>query len=297
MVVKKGISCHDVDDYVHHPTHGIILGMVVNGGTHQYISNYWHDSYICWHIYRKKVKYGGFVKIYYLLFFCFFFFFSLYGQESETSSQFSTISPLSENQNYPAYIWNEVIGSSKIDIKRSLNGESLMGNFIADAMLKYTESDFAFISYGEIYGEIFKGEITRLDLFRLIPFSRTLVVLEISGDTLKQVIEKSLGGIHSGLAISGGKVEYDPQRPAQNRLTFVEVGEYPLYPKKIYRIVTIDYLANGFAGYDLLKDVEPERVFRTGTLLREILIDKIKQYSPLDLTKVQIDNRWLRKTN
>ena len=235
------------------------------------------------------------MKIYCLLFFSVFFLFSLYGQESETYSQVSAISPPSENQNYPAHIWNEVIGSSEIDITRSQEGESLMGNFIADAMLEHTKSDFAFISFGEIYGDIFKGEITRLDLFRLIPFNRTLVVLEISGDTLKQVIEKSLGGINSGLAISGGKVEYNPHRPAQNRLTFVEVGEYPLYPRKIYRVVTIDYLANGFAGYNILKEIKPESKFMTGTVLREILSDNIKQNSPLNQQKVSIDNRWMIK--
>jgi 2',3'-cyclic-nucleotide 2'-phosphodiesterase (5'-nucleotidase family) len=232
------------------------------------------------------------VKIQYPLILCFFFFTSLFGQDTIISTPIQ-IQP--GTANYLPSSWNESIGSGDFDITRSFDGESLMGNFVCDVMLNFTKSDFAFINYGELYGDLYKGEISRLDLFRIVPFNRTLVVIEMSGDTLKQIIEKTLGGIHPGLAISGGKVEYDPNRPAQNRLTFVQIGEYPLYPKKIYRIVTINYLVNGFAGFNLLSELDQRLVFRTGTLLRDSLIDYIKQNSPLDHLKVAIDDRWIRK--
>ena len=229
------------------------------------------------------------MKTNYLITIVLFLISTLYSQESDDQAILVT------DKNYPPTLWNEVIGSSTIDIKRSSEGESLMGNLICDAMLNSTASDFAFISFGEIYGDMYRGDITRLDMFRTIPFQRALVVIEMSGDTLKQVIEKTLGGIHPGLAIAGGKVEYDASRPSQNRLTFVQIGEYPLYPKKIYRVVAIDYLANGSAGFDLLAQIDNPRIFRTGTLLRDVLIDYIQQHSPLDQNKVSIDNRWTVK--
>jgi 2',3'-cyclic-nucleotide 2'-phosphodiesterase (5'-nucleotidase family) len=232
------------------------------------------------------------VKTQYPFILCVLFFTSLFGQETIIGTT-KQIQP--GTVNYPPNSWNESIGSSDFDITRSFDGESLMGNFVCDAMLNFTKSEFAFINYGELYGDLYKGEISRLDLFRIIPFNRTLVVIEISGDTLKQIIEKTLGGVHPGLAISGGKVEYDPNRPAQNRLTFVQVGEYSLYPKKIYRVVTIDYLVNGFAGFNLLAELDQRHVIRTGTLLRDMLIDHIKQNSPLDHLKVGVDNRWIKK--
>jgi 2',3'-cyclic-nucleotide 2'-phosphodiesterase (5'-nucleotidase family) len=198
-------------------------------------------------------------------------------------------------RNYAPHQWNATIGSSDSDIIRSNSGESLMGNLLCDVMLNHTQADFAFITHGEIYSDLYQGDITHLDMFRLLPFNRTLVVLEISGDTLKQIVEKSLGGIHAGMSISGGKVEYEPNRPAHNRLTFFEVGSFPLYPQKEYRVVTIDYLAYGNAGFDLLREVDRTRVFRTGTLLRDVLTEYIKQNSPLDNTKVKLDSRWKRK--
>jgi 2',3'-cyclic-nucleotide 2'-phosphodiesterase (5'-nucleotidase family) len=234
------------------------------------------------------------VNSFYPVLFCFLLLTSAYSQETVSKNR-SLIQPFTtENNNYPSNSWNEIIGKAKLKIDRSSLGESLMGNLICEAMLLQTEADFAFISFGELYSDLYMGDITRLDLFRLIPFNRMIVVLEMSGDTLKQVIENTLGGIHSGLAIAGGKVEYDPNRPVQNRLTFVQVGDYSLYPKKKYRVVTIDYLANGNAGFKLLKEIDPTQVFRTGVLLREALADHIRQNSPLDQTKISIDNRWIK---
>jgi 2',3'-cyclic-nucleotide 2'-phosphodiesterase (5'-nucleotidase family) len=243
------------------------------------------------------VKHGGCVRTFYpLIIFLFFIaFLSLYGQESKIIIPEQAQPQRISNKNYLPNAWNEPIGSSDFDITKSTNGESLMGNFVCDAMLHYMQTDFAFISYGELYGNLFKGVITRLDLFRLVPFDRTLVVVEISGDTLKRIIEKTLGGVHSGMAISGGKVEYDSNRPARNRLTFAQVGEYPLYPKKIYRVSTIDYLVDGSTGFNLLNKLDQTQIYRTGILLRDMLIDHIKQFSPLDRTKISIDNRWIKK--
>jgi 2',3'-cyclic-nucleotide 2'-phosphodiesterase (5'-nucleotidase family) len=220
---------------------------------------------------------------------------TIYSQERESSPQEDSGLNRTTDKNYPPGPYNESIGTSSIDITRTFGNESLMGNFVCDVMAKFTDSDFAFINFGELYGDLYKGEISRLDMFRLIPFNRAMVVIEMSGDTLKQIIESTLGNIHAGLAISGGKVEYDPNRPVQNRLTFVQVGEYPLYPKKVYRVATIDYIANGFAGFDLLTKIDSSRIFRTGALLRDFLIEYIKQNSPLDQTKVLIDNRWIVK--
>ena len=235
------------------------------------------------------------MKINFSLLFCLLVVASVIGQEP-TSKAPSLIQPVTTNKNFPSTTWNQIIGFSELIITRTGHGgESLMGNFVCDAILDRTEADFVFISFGELYADIFRGDITELDMFRLFPFGRTLVVFEISGDTLKQVIEKTVGAASSGLAIAGGKVEYDPTRPTGNRLTYVQVGAYPLYPKKEYRVVTIDYHADGLAGFDMLTGIDPAHVFRTGVLLRNTISDYIRQNSPLDDRKIMQDGRWIKK--
>jgi len=235
------------------------------------------------------------VKKYYPFLFCLSLLTFTYGQETTSRVPSLTQPVTAENKNYAPAPWNEVIGLGELDITRSGSGESLMSNLVCEAMLTRTNTDFALISFGELYGDLYRGDITGLDMFRLFPFNRTLVVLEISGDTLKKIIEKTVGGVQRGVAIAGGKVEYDPSRPTQNRLTYFQVGQYPMYPKKEYRVVTIDYHADGFAGFDLLKEIDQDYVFRTGILLRDTLADYIRQNSPLDRTKVMLDGRWIKK--
>jgi 2',3'-cyclic-nucleotide 2'-phosphodiesterase (5'-nucleotidase family) len=235
------------------------------------------------------------VKKYYSFLFCLIFVIVAFGQEINNNAVPLFNQTVSDDENYSQNTYNETIGSAEFQITRSGTNESLMNNLVCDAMLTRTQADFAFISFGELYGDLYRGEITRLDLFRLFPFNRTLVVVEISGDTLKQIIEKTIGGVRYGVAIAGGKVEYNPDRPAHNHLTYVQVGEYPLYPKKEYRVVTIDYHADGFAGFDMLTEIDQVHVFRTGILLRDILSDYVQQNSPLDQTKVRLDGRWVKK--
>ena len=200
-----------------------------------------------------------------------------------------------DGRNYPKTSWNNLVGLSTIDIISSNIRESSMNNLVCDAILERTGTDFSFLNYGDIRTDLYKGEITDLDFFSLCPFGRTLVILEVEGDFLRRLIEENISGIRKGLAIGGGMVEYDTRRPSHNRLTYFQVGDHPIYPKKEYRVVTTDYLADGNAGFEMLTSVDSSKVFRTGILLRDIIRDYIQKYSPLNPTHVKLDQRWQKK--
>jgi 5'-nucleotidase len=97
------------------------------------------------------------------------------------------------------------------------------------------------------------------------------------------------------MAIAGGKVELDMSRPNYHRLNYFQVGEYPCYPQKEYRIVTTDYLAGGNAGFEMLSGIEPDKVYRTEILLRDAVRAYIKLNSPLTQGNVRLDGRWERR--
>ena len=148
--------------------------------------------------------------------------------------------------------YDEVIGVSKVDLNRSSEGESTMNNLICDAMIQATGADFSLTNFGGIRADLKEGPVTRRDLFQVLPFGNSLVVMQMTGAFLKQVIESKITKGRNGLAIGGGKIEFDQNRPDGNKITFFMVGEHPLYPKKEYRLVTTDYLAEGNSGLDLL---------------------------------------------
>ncbi len=187
---------------------------------------------------------------------------------------------------------DEVLGTSHSDLSRSGRGESPMNNLICDAMIEATQADFSVINFGGIQADLKSGQITRGDLSRVLPFENTLVVFQMKGEFLKQLLESKISDNRRGLAIGGGKVEFDPAREDGNKITYSEVGGYPLYPEKAYRVVTTDYLAGGNSGMDLLLQVNDANIARTGILLRGAIAEYIKKYSPLE---IQMDGRWIRK--
>lgn len=187
---------------------------------------------------------------------------------------------------------DEVLGTIFSDLSRSGRGESPMNNLICDAMLEATQADFSVINFGGIHADLKSGPVTRRDIFRILPFQNTLVLFQMKGEFLKQLLESKIAYNRRGVAIGGGKVEFDPARDDGNKITYSEVGGYPLYPEKEYRVVTTDYLADGNSGMDLLLQVNDANIVRTGILLRGAVSEYIKKYSPLE---IQLNGRWIRK--
>jgi 2',3'-cyclic-nucleotide 2'-phosphodiesterase (5'-nucleotidase family) len=220
---------------------------------------------------------------------------SIYAQENKGINNSWPDFNRGDSKNYPKTSWNTIVGLSSIDIISSDIRESSMNNLVCDAILERTDTDFSFLNFGDIITNLYKGEITNLDLFSLCPYGRTLVILEIEGDLLRRLIEENISGIRKGLAIGGGTVEYDTKRPSRNRLTYFQVGDHPLYPKKEYRVVTTDYLADGNAGFEMLTGIDSSKVFRTGILLRDTIRDYIQKYSPLNPARIKLDQRWQKK--
>jgi 2',3'-cyclic-nucleotide 2'-phosphodiesterase (5'-nucleotidase family) len=188
--------------------------------------------------------------------------------------------------------YNQTIGSASADLTLSKSGESPLNNFICDVMRIAMNAEFAFMNFGDITSEIPAGPIKHLDMFRLIPFDRKIVVIEIEGVDLKKLVEQSVSGFRFGMAISGGKVEYDPYRDNFNRLTYFEVADNPIYPARMYRVATTDYLTQGNAGFEMLQKIEKINIIPTETLLREVIEQFIKDNSPID---TKTDGRWLKK--
>ncbi len=184
---------------------------------------------------------------------------------------------------------DEPIGSTLETLTRSGRLESLMGNLVADAMREQLGGDFAFTNKGGIRAEISAGPIAPRDIFGVIPFENQLVLVNVTGDFLMELLENKMQRPGSGLYISGGKVVIDPEADQGERVVEIEVGGKPIDPAKTYRIVTTDYLLQGNSGMDLLLSVPESNTTYTGTLMRGALEEYITRNSPL---KPKLDGRW-----
>jgi len=186
---------------------------------------------------------------------------------------------------------DRVIGRATGKFSRGGVGETPMGNAVCDAMLEETGADFAFTNLGGIRDEFGPGPVTPRDVFQVLPFGNKLVVFEMSGQRLREVIEQRISGSHHGLYIAGGKVVYNKRRPDFDRITYFEIGGKPWDPNALYRVVTSDFLAEGNVGLTMLPKVPEEKKLYTGKTMREALENWIRRHNPIT---PKVDGRWVR---
>ncbi len=186
----------------------------------------------------------------------------------------------------------EIIGYTLVTLARSSQGESPLGDLMADAMLEASGADFAFNNYNSMRQTIPIGPITRQDIIDAFPFANKITVVKVTGALLKNLIERSVVGSYMGVAIAGGKVVYDPKRPNGKRVVQFFVQGKPLDAQKTYRVAVSEYLAEGNSGMVPLSFL-PESAFeRLNVFVREAVIDYIKKHSPINIMP---DGRWKRK--
>lgn len=118
------------------------------------------------------------------------------------------------------------------------------GNQLADSV------ELAIINKGGIRHSIEKGPVTEGDLITLMPFFNRYQVIEIPGDSL--LANFDIMAREDGQCVSANvEAIYDP---AQRRCASVKISGKEIDPAKTYRLVTLDYLAQGGDYMHPLKD-------------------------------------------
>ncbi len=187
---------------------------------------------------------------------------------------------------------DDVIGQAAIYLSKSGNGaQNLIGNMVCEAMINYTGADFAFMNLGGVRGDIARGHITYRDVFNVMPFDNQIVMAEVDGKFLKEIIEARVAGGRHGLRVAGVKVVYSKKRDNNDRVTLLEVNGEPWSATKIYTITTTDFLLQGNAGLVLLTKIPEEKITRYEMGLRDAIVEYIERNSPIS---TKIDDRWKR---
>jgi 5'-nucleotidase len=162
-------------------------------------------------------------------------------------------------------------------------GETNVGNLITDVMRSRLRADVAVMNGGGIRGNqvLPAGALTRKDVNVLLPFLNVVVLLEVPGTVLLDVLERSVavyprefGGF---LQVSGVTFVFDPRRPAGQRVVRALVGGEPLDPRRRYTLATNSYTAAGGDGYAMLATARPLVFPQDGPGLAETLLEAIER--------------------
>jgi 2',3'-cyclic-nucleotide 2'-phosphodiesterase (5'-nucleotidase family) len=165
------------------------------------------------------------------------------------------------------------IGAAARTLKKGYP-QSLLSNFSADAMKETADSlwgnvDFAVMNLGGLRSTLNKGEITVENLYEIYSFDNRLVLLELPGKAVKKFFDF--------IAFNGGEgLSKEIHLIVKNRnVDALETNGKPLDENKIYRIATLDYLAEGNDGMTALKEAV-NRIDSNETL-RDLMIQYIKK--------------------
>ncbi|KAF2030445.1 Metallo-dependent phosphatase [Setomelanomma holmii] len=193
----------------------------------------------------------------------------------------------------------EVLGTSQVELDQTTcqQGECLLGDFMADAMLAYRKNnsvdvDFALINAGGVRATIDEGDITRGEVLTSFPFGNAIVQIALSGKQIWEVLE----GIVTGVSVTNGKavtsffqvsqgikVDFNPKAANGSRLVEVTIGGEPLQNGTTYQVVTLDFLAGGGDNF-----FTPTTDFITLDTQDEVLVQYIQSQSPV---KIKLDKR------
>lgn len=205
-----------------------------------------------------------------------------------------------------AELGERIIAYSEVDlVTQNKDGNRLvriaetnLGDLCADAFLAVMDADVAYTNGGGLRADILSGDITFNDLLSVFPFNNTVVLAEIDGQSLKDMLEMSV--MHwpqedgSFPHLAGITFSMNTEIPSSVILDeneeFVEVsGQYRVYDIKIFNKETEKYeplrldgkytiashnyaLIEQGSGMSMLKDV---KILKNEGLLD---IDAVTQY-------------------
>jgi len=176
---------------------------------------------------------------------------------------------------------SEVLCVSEMEMKKG-KPESLLGNFVTDLCLNYADAHICVMNTGGLRSTLPKGNITRGDIYTLMPFENELVVLELdieSFNGLVDYITKKGGEPFSGMKIKATAKGYDIEEVSSME------DDFDFNKGDKIRVLTSDYLANGGDKMWFFKDKEQIKV---GIKLRDAIIDHC---SKSDTISSKLDNR------
>ncbi len=183
----------------------------------------------------------------------------------------------------------EVIGYSDSTLL-SYAPESPLGNFVADVIFEtgfeFSKNNqicdnphavFSILNFGGLRKSIGQGEITRSDIYELMPFDNTIVILKIEASKMNSIVDYL--ETMNGQPVSNAAFVF-----GQGLRGFV-VGKNTTEKVDAYYVITSDYLSGGGDKMDFFK--EPLEIWNTGISIRDALITYIQDKKVISFTPVQ----------
>lgn len=184
--------------------------------------------------------------------------------------------------------YDEVVGTLVSDWKRGYQGESNIGDFIADAMREASNADVGITNNSGIRKDLKAGPIKKLDLFEICPFRNYLCTFTLSGKDLRAFVKGELESISKGrssLQMSGITCRWKLQ-DGNIQIQSLKVGNQDVDDAKQYTVTTSDFI---ITQADKYLRMTPSSVVTSTTLMFDAMLAKVKKGKSINS---QVENRF-----
>jgi 5'-nucleotidase len=148
-------------------------------------------------------------------------------------------------------------------------GESALGDVVADALLTAVApagkggAQIAMVNPGGIRTSLIPrdGVVTHGDLYNVLPFRNTIVVMELTGEEIERLLEQQWSATREAsniLQVSRSfSYAWDGSKPVGSRVVpgSIKLDGVPLRPGATYRLAVNSYMADGGDGFSILKTI------------------------------------------
>ncbi len=179
--------------------------------------------------------------------------------------------------------YRRVLGTLKNGWKRHTYRESNIGQFITGALRETCGTDFALINSGGIRKDKPAGQVSKLDVVEILPFTNYVVTFSCTGAQVLKILQNNLeaqlaedygilqmSGIHARYKVENGKIH----------LMSVKINGEPLDHEAIYSGASVDFIIIDQREHFLQFD--PLRVDMADQLIADLVIEYIKAHPEID---------------
>ena len=189
----------------------------------------------------------------------------------------ATLDFISSRKQMLAAEMSTVLGTASEDIVNRERSFNPLGNLIADVIKTEVEAasnekiDFAVVNIGAIRCEIPRGQITLKQVYELLPFTNTLCVMRMKGSVVQELFEQIASRRGEGVSQDVLLTIF-----LEGELVDAKIRGERICPDSVYRVATIEYLAEGNDGMAaFLKATDLN--FLEDITLRELFIRYVKE--------------------
>lgn len=191
---------------------------------------------------------------------------------------------------------SRVIGESaeELTAREARFRDTAILDLIQRVQMDTGKADVSMVAPFNLEARISHGPVTVRDIAGLYVYENTLVVLEVTGQQLKEALEHSakyfrpyepgkspadlvdnkIPAYNFDLA-EGVEYEIDIRRPIGDRIQNLQFRGKPLTPTQTLRLATNNYRVNGGGGYNMYKNAPV--VYRSSSEIRELIIDWVER--------------------